>query len=286
MEPAPFDLGKKVFFLNTPATFQEIVIPMLSSSGYEVYSLNSYRHTKAILKEFPSSVLYVCIDTELVVDQWYNFITSFSRDPILKDVIIGIMSSNAAKTEVDHFLLNTSIPGGFVSLSQQDIIIHDYIHSILHLNDAKGKRNFVRVNCLDETNISATLLTKSGTKILNVSNISSAGLLCITDHKNEALFVQSKVLNNLIIDLNGRKIKCDMLLYKTYTEGDNLFLVLLFATDLPYAIRSIIDKYVRDLLQARLESVIEKLPEDFNNYSRRQKSVIGQDTDEAFLIDE
>ncbi len=284
MNKASFDLGKKVFFLNPPKSFQDSIIPLLSTSGYEIYCIPTYKQAKPILRKNPNSVFYVYIDAELNKDQWYNFISSFSDDEAFSQIIIGIMSTHADQNEVDHFLLNASIPGGFISLSQLDVIIHDYIHSILHLNDAKGKRNFVRANCQDEKSLSAENYIKGRKHSFKVINISSAGLLCSTSSKLEPLFPANKVLNDILINLNGRKILCNMLTFKTYVEGDSLFLVLLFATDIPFDVKLTIDMYVRSLLQRRIEEIIKTLPLDTDDYIVRQKSAIGQDTNDAFLI--
>ncbi len=286
MQNKAFDLGKKVFFLNTPKTFREVVVPMLSSSGYEVYCLYTYKQAKPILKEYPDSVFYICVDREMPLDEWYNYISSFSKEKDLNNIIIGLMSATAEKADIDHFLLNASIPGGFLSLNQQDVLIHDYIHSILLINEAKGKRNFVRANCASETNISANVLTKRGTKVFKVENISCAGMLCVTEKQNDSLFQANSILKSIIVDLNGKHLKFDTVIFKTYMDEDNLFLVLLFATDLPYAIRSIIDRYVRTVLQSKIDTIIETLPEDHKIYSKRQKSAIAGDSDEAFLISE
>ncbi len=286
MADEPLDLGKKVFFLHAPPDFQDIVVPMLSSVGYELYLLSSYKHAKAILKQYPDSVIFICIDKEILIDQWYNFVSSFSEDPSLKDIIIGVMATYAGKNEKDHFLLNTSIPGGFVSLAQDPIIVHDYIHSILSINAAKGKRNFVRAFCEDQTDISATYEVNNLPCPLRICNISSAGLLCKVHASLAPLFPANKRLIGFSITLREQKIVCPITVFRTYLDGNSLQIVLLFPEELPYIKRSLIDMYVRILLQERIDAKIKTLPEDTDDYTERQKSAIVGDSDEAFLISE
>ncbi len=284
MSNQTFDLGKKIFFLNAPPEFQDIVIPMLSSAGYEIYLLTSYKHAKAILKEYPDSVFYVCIDQELLIDQWYNYVSSFATEPDFSNVIIGIMATYAGKNEKNHFLLNTLIPGGFVSLNQEPVVIHDYIHSILLINNAKGKRNVVRAYCEDQKNIFATYQIKGHKCPLKISNISSAGLLCIAPKTLESLFPQSKRLSSFAISLIGQIIECDVTVFRTYTDENNLFIVLLFAEELSYIKKASIDMYVRNLLQERINIKIKTLQHDEDDYTERQISAVGDESDEAFLI--
>ncbi len=284
MADAPFDLGRKIFFLHAPDEFQDIVIPMLSSVGYEIYLLSSYKHAKAILKEHPKSVFYVCIDKELLIDQWYNFISSFNEQKEFSDVIIGVMATYAGKNEKDHFLLNTSIPGGYVSLAQDPILVHDYIYEILLINNAKGKRNFVRANCIDQSDVFATYTVNGFDCPLKILNISSAGLLCTTNKSLAPLFTQSKTLSKFLISLRDQKIVSAVTIFRTQIEGDTLQIVLLFAEELPYIKRSLINMYVRTFLQEKLDAQIQTLQHDQDDYSKREKSAIAGDTDEAFLI--
>ncbi len=284
MSNEPLDLGKKVFFLHPPPEFQDIVIPMLSSAGYELYQLSSYKHAKAILKEYPDSVFYICIDQELLIDQWYNYVSSFSNDGELSQVIIGIMATYAGKNEKNHFLLNTLIPGGFVALNQEPIVTHDYIHSILMINNAKGKRNFVRAFCEDQTDVFATYKVKGHSCPLRISNISSAGLLCVAQKKLEVLFQQNKNLTTFSINLRGQNIDCNVTVFRTYSNEDKLFIVLLFTEELSYLKKASIDMYVRTLLQERIDKKISTLALDNNNYTEREKSAVGDDSGDAFLI--
>ncbi len=286
MESGALDLGRKIFFLNAPTKFQDTIIPMLATSGYELYVLSSYKYAKSILREYPSAVFFICIDSELLIDEWYNFVSSISNDKNFQNVILGIMSTYAGQKEKDHFLLNASIPGGFVSLSQSDEIIHDYIHSILNINEAKGRRNFVRANCEEEKDLAGEYEVKGFHHSLKISNISSAGILCETFPVAQALFTNKKLLNNFIINIKGQKTKANVTIYRTYIENEKLFLVLLFTEDLSFSAKSAIDIYVRNLLQSRIDARIKNMPLDSENYSKRQKSAIAGDSDEAFLIAE
>ncbi len=286
MQTGNLDLGRKIFFLNPPAGFQDSIIPMLATAGYEIYILTSYKHAKPILKEYSNSVFFICIDTELLIDQWYNFVSSFSHDKIFSDLIIGIMSTYAGEKEKNHFLLNAAIPGGFVSLSQNEELIHDYLHSILNINEARGRRNFVRADCSCEKDVSVEYEIKGYSLSFNISNISSAGMLCVTSAKMQPLFTNTKNLNSIIIKLKSKLLQTNVTLYRTYVENEQLFLVLLFSQDLSYSARLIIDTYVRNLLQERIDMKVRHLSLDCEEYMQRQKSAIGDDSEDAFLIEE
>ncbi len=278
------DLGKKIFFLNPPYDFKKIIIPVLSDLEYEMYIISSYKYAKDILRMYPDSICFVCIDEELSIEHWYNFIVSFSGDPQLENVFLGVMSAHAGTSDRNHFLLNASIPAGFISLATKKEDLVSQIEGILKINNAKGVRKFVRVDCITDKLIAAQYSTNNTLCSFRIENISSAGLLCVTSPKLSSFFTPNMLLKEFTLVLRTQKIKSNVVVLKTFVKDGKLYLVLLFTKGLPFIAKSAIQAYIRFFLQNSIESIIATAKPDETDYSKLQTAAIAADVDEAFLI--
>ncbi len=278
------DLGKKIFFLNPPFDFKKIIIPVLSDREYELYILDSYKNAKTILREHPGSICFVCIDGGLPIEHWYNFVVSFSSDPVLSTIFLGVMSAHAGASDRNHFLLNASIPAGFISLASKKEELLEKLEGILKINNAKGIRKYVRVDCVTDKLISAHYKINDTVCPFRIDNISSAGLLCATSPTVGSFFSPNMLLKDFLLVLRSQKIKCNAVILKMFENGGKCFLVLLFTKGLPFASKSAIQAYIRAFLQSSIDSVIASMQPDETDYSKLHDAAIGSDIEDAFLI--
>ena len=74
-------------------------------------------------------------------DEWFNFIQSFQKDEKLKTIFVGLMSAIIPNPVKERFMLNLSLPGGFIMLNEiKGAALIENIIGILELNGAKGRR--------------------------------------------------------------------------------------------------------------------------------------------------
>ncbi len=278
------DLGKKIFFLNPPYDFKKIIIPVLSDKEYEVCVIDSYKHAKAILRAHKDSVCFVCIDGEMPIDHWYNFIVSFNADIDLATVFLGVMSSHARTSDKNHFLLNASIPAGFISLVAKKDDLVSTIEGILKINNAKGVRKYVRVDCGSDKLISAQCVLAGSQHTFRIENISSAGLLCTAPTNLSSAFTANMVLKDFLLILRSQKIRCNTVVLKSFISNGKLFIVLLFTKGLPFNAKASIQAYIRFFLQNTIETVLATTQPDETDYSKLHEAAIASEVDEAFLI--
>ncbi len=278
------DLGKKIFFLNPPYDFTKIIIPVLSDLEYEIYVLSTYKFAKEILRNNPGSICFVCIDGEMPIGNWYNFIVSFSSDPDLSSIFLGVMSAYAGASDKNHFLLNASIPAGFISLvSKKDELIAK-IEGILRINNAKGVRKYVRVDCETDKLISAQYKVENSMFPFKIEDISSAGLLCATSITVGSYFSQNMLLKDFLLVLRTQKIKCNVVILKTFEKNGKCYLVLLFTKGLPFAAKAAIQAYIRFFLQNSLDTNLATAKPDDTDYSKLHDAAIAAEVEDAFLI--
>ncbi len=284
MSTTNFDLGRKIYFINPPQEFQTVIVPHLFNSGYETYILHSYRRLKSLLRKDPNAVCFICIDREMHIDQWHNFVSSFSEEEALSDVLLGVMSAVASPSDKNHFLLHSPIPAGFIDLGQQNEIIHDYIQGILEINEAKGKRNFVRVTCQADNTIGLICQKDSRQFTLKIHNISLAGLLCSIQPSTEMPFLEKSVFSNAALILRNHKIFCNVAVFKTYMHEDRFYIVLLFSKPLSFNEQTTLQAYIRVFLQESINAYLQHLPVDNTDYSKRGTNIA--EDEEAFLIED
>ncbi len=278
------DLGKKIFFLNPPFDFTKIIVPILSDKEYEIYILQDYKFAKEALRKYPGSICFVCIDGGMSIEHWYNYIVSFSNDPSLSSILLGVMSLYAGASDRNHFLLNAMIPAGFISLANKKDELVDTIEGVLRINNAKGVRKFVRVDCKTDKLISAQFKNENTMYPFKIEDISSAGLLCATSMTVGAHFSQNMLLKDFILVLRSQKIKCNVVILKTFVKDGKCYLVLLFTKGLPFVAKTAIQAYIRFFLQNSLEADLVTTPPDETDYSKLHDAAIAADVEDAFLI--
>ncbi len=278
------DLGKKIFFLNPPYDFKKLIIPMLSDLEYEIYILSDYKYAKEALRNNPDSICFVCIDGEISIEHWYNFVVSFNNDPSLSSIFLGVMSAYAGASDRNHFLLNASIPAGFISLAAKKDELVNKLVGILKINNAKGVRKYVRADCATDELISVHCEVNDAIFPLHIDNISSAGLLCSASPKIAASFSPNMLLKEFFLILRKQKIKCHTVVLKTFISNEKLFIVLLFTKGLSYNSKAIIQSYIRYFLQTTLDQTLTDAKPDDTDYSKLQTAAIGAEGEDAFLI--
>ncbi len=278
------DLGKKVFFLNPPFDFKKIIIPILSDLEYEIYVISSYKYAKETLRNYPDSICFVCIDGEMPISYWYNFVVSCNNDLELSSVCLGVMSAHAGASDRNHFLLNALIPAGFVSLVSKKDELLSKIEGILRINNAKGIRKYVRVDCSSDKLIQAQCKINDEIYPLRIANISSAGLLCITKTDMAPLFSVNMLIRDFVLVLRSQKIKCNAVILKSFISEGRLYLVMLFTKGLPHVVKTSIQAYIRFFLQNSIDSKINTIQPDTTDYSKLHEAAIAAEIDEAFLI--
>ncbi len=264
--------GRKIFFLNMPFTFIKTVISKLREEEYEAFVIKNYKNAKNILCKNPGSLFFVNIsgtnDNNLTVKQWFNFFQSFSEDPQLKTIFIGIIAGFITEAEKNFFLTSNSIPGGFSSLSQSTEVLLKQIENILETNSAKGRRKYVRAKIPPNKKVFITINDFEKKVKLPVIDMSSVGIAVAVNSEIKDKFIKNNILNNIQINFEDTELKADAVIFCTHEISDTLHSVILLLTkNTPYIVKDSIRKYVFSLLdQEIIESIID-MKQDENSYS-------------------
>ena len=263
------DFGRKVFFLNPSSFLRQNIIPALFDKEYEIYTIDSYKHAKSVLKKFPDSICFICIDSvqgedELSPAGWYNFISSFENDPILSTIFVGIISENATKPQQEFFQLNTQIPAGFIKLPCNTPELIEIFAGILEINGAKGRRQYIRTNCSSDPLVEVCLPPEYH---MNVKDISFAGLACSGSRETSDHFKVNTLIRDFDLNIHGKKYKCSGAILMVSGREDITDLVIMFTKGSSLPFRTAIKDYIQKSMQDSIKTITESSPADTEDYS-------------------
>ncbi|MBO7484447.1 MAG: hypothetical protein J6T84_00095 [Spirochaetaceae bacterium] len=267
------DFGRKVFFLNPSSFLMDNIIPALFDKEYEIYTIGSYKHAKSVLKKFPDSICFICIDSvqdenqkvdELSPTGWYNFICSFEKDPILSTIFVGIISENATKPQQEFFQLNTQIPAGFIRLPCDTPQLIEIFAGILEINGAKGRRQYIRTNCSSDPNVQVRLPPEYQ---MSVKDISFAGLACSGSSETSDHFKVNTLIRDFDLSIHGKKYKCSGAVLMVSGREDITDLVIMFTKGSSLPFRTAIKDYIQQSMQNSIKTITESSPADTEDYS-------------------
>jgi hypothetical protein len=139
---------KKVFFLNPPPVLLEIA-DELARREFEVYLVYDRLRLRDVLRRDPESLVFVNIDDEgLEEADWIRYIDELRGDGETAAVRIGIITFNDRPPEVKRdYFINHHVDCGFVVLNIGAAKTTDILIRTLEINEARGRRRFVRALC-------------------------------------------------------------------------------------------------------------------------------------------
>lgn len=282
-------VGRKVFFVNPPLYVENYLHLELKQHEYEVYIISDFRYTKAALRHFPDALCFIFIDDEMTYDEWFNFIQSFQKEEVLKTIFVGLMSAIIPKAQHERFLMNLSLPGGFILLTEfKGSALIEMIVGILDLNGAKGRRKYLRWDCTSEdTPINGYFA--NGSQLLQVSivNISSVGFVCYYPASYGDVLKKNTLIASFSITLGRRSIVTPSVVFETKIVNASKYVsIMLFSKHVGQDDRKVIKNYVFDQLQDRFEKLVFASQPDVEDYSNRGQNQAKAEEAEEELIEE
>lgn len=258
--------GRKVFFVNPPLIVENIIVAELRKDEYEVFVIDDYRYVKPVLQNNKDSLVFIYIDDDLNYDQWFNFIKSFEVDESLKSIFIGILSSKIPFESHQRYMMDLKLPGGFIMLNEHINITQKKIKDILELNGAKGRRQYIRLDCRNSTEVNGYFAAKDKLFSFNIQNISVVGFACDYPQESAVLFQKNMVFPSVSLTLGRKTTVVSCVVYDTRIVNDRGFSVMLFK-DVGASIKNEIKMFIFDTLDDSLHDAIKNSIKDLTDYS-------------------
>jgi hypothetical protein len=251
MEQAAVE-GKKVFFLYPHSVIQDEMLDALIMSGYEVYILRDHRRASRLLEHFPGSIMFINIDERLPEKEWEAYIRALQEAPATKDSRLGILSYNTDRDLMQKYLMDMSVPCGYIQLKLGVQASTKIIHDALQANEAKGRRKCFRASCEDDG--SATINYKDHSAIYygKILDISSAGVAVRIE--NFRGYQTNSRLKDIQVKLRGSLVRTDMILMGKRWDNQDVW-IFLFDPNMPPESRLIIHRYIKQILQRYIDDI-------------------------------
>lgn len=261
-------IGRKVFFVNPPLYVENYLQPELMQHEYEAYVIKDYKYTKNALRMFPDALCFIFIDDEMNYDGWFNYILSFQQDEKLKTIFVGLMSAMIPTAKREKFMMNLSLPGGFIMLNEiKGAALIDNIIGILELNGAKGKRKYIRLDCDDSISINGYFANQTQLLQVSIANISSVGFTCYFPKSYGAALTKNMIVPSFSITLGRRSIVTPSVVFDVKSlDNNNYFAVLLFLKQVGAEDRKVIKNFIFEHMEKRLDDLIYADPPDIDDY--------------------
>jgi hypothetical protein len=252
MEQSLETLGKKIFLLYPHSVIHEEMLDLLIMAGYETYTLLDEKKARKLLVKFPGSIMFINIDEGLKEKEWEAYIRGIQEDPQTRDSRLGIMSYNQDRALMQKYLMELSIPCGYVQLKLGLQESTKIILGALEANEARGRRKCIRAECEDDIN--ATLNYKGDSAIYHgkILDISSAGIAA--RFERFANLPPNSLLREVQLKLRGGIVMADMILMGQ-RRGDQHTYILLFDPKLSKEHKIIIHRYIKQCLQKYIDAL-------------------------------
>jgi hypothetical protein len=217
--------GKKVFFLYPHSVIHDEMLDILIMGGFESYTLRDPIRARLLLARFPGSIMFINIDEGMKESEWEIYIKELQENPKTKESRLGILSYNQDKVLMEKYLMDIGAPCGYIQLKlgiQQSARI---LLETLRVNEARGRRKYIRADCEDEPYATMNYKYSEGTYQGKLLDISSAGIAARL--AKFPIFPANTVLRNIQLKLKGVLIMVDAIMVGN-RQGDKDVWILLF----------------------------------------------------------
>lgn len=219
-------IGKKIFFVYPHSVIHDDLIKQIVEKEYEVYILADHNLIPKVANKFPQSIFYINIDSTLSESEWELKIKELIADDNLV-LDIGILSYNIQSQEIiQKYLIDIGVRCGFIKLKMGLSETSKIILKLLEVNEAKGRRKYVRYQSEPGEVMNASLKYENRFVNGDITDISSVGLGVMFEEPIDLL--KGQLAENLDITLKGRRIHIDAVVIGSRKIGGLLCYVMLF----------------------------------------------------------
>jgi hypothetical protein len=246
-------LGKKIFFLYPPPMVRDEMLDILIMNGFEVYVLKDHQRALRVIQKFPESILFINLDTGLKEPGWEQYIHTIQDSKKTNSTEIGIFSSNSEVELIQKYLVTLGIKCGFVPLKVGIKECTKIVMQALHENNARGRRNSIRVSC--QTDANATMNYRSIMQTMyygKIFDISSAGFAALIPDFEE--FPSNTMLKEIQLILHGSLVMVDAILMGGRKDNPNVHIFIFDPKMTPYN-KLTIHRFIKQCLQRTMDQL-------------------------------
>ena len=244
--------GKKIFLLYPHSVIRDEMLDVLIMAGFETYTIMDEEKARRLLAKFPGSIMFINIDEGLKEPEWEKYIRDIQTNPRTKDSRLGIMSYNQDLQLMKKYLMELTIPCGYVQLKLGLQESTKIILGALEANEAKGRRKCIRAECEDDPYAMTNYKIDSNVFRGKILDISSAGIAA--KFEKPAVMPNNSVIHGVQLKLRGGIVMLDMV-FLCPRPNNKFVQVLLFDPKTSTENRLIIHHYIKICLQKYIDGL-------------------------------
>jgi hypothetical protein len=246
--------GRKVFFLHPSAFVQNTILEPLVQQEFEIYQIKDEAKIPKILKKYPDSIVFACIDEVLTPKQWEEWVIQHRATPSDNEMELGILSNTNNEDTRKLYVETLKVPCGFISLKpDKDKAIKALIEALNTLK-AKGRRKYVRADTQHEAMTTINLPIGDSFVTGEIRDISVVGLSCT--FSKELNVNKNAIFHDIQLKLQSALVKVEGILFGSRTEEGEvpqIIYVFLFAPKTDAAIKAKIRTFIQKRIQALMD---------------------------------
>jgi hypothetical protein len=251
------NLGRKVFFLYPHSVIQQELIDYIIQNEFEVYLVYDHMKMARLLERYNESILYINIDEKLEEEEWEEYIRNLQNNEKTAEVQIGILTYSRDDTLAKKYLMDLMVGAGFVQLKLGMKESARIILKTLMVNEARGKRKFVRAKCPRNNPVEFNIQEGDQVREGLIHDISKAGMAC-RFYQQVSLPLKTS-LERIQLKLRGRLVMVSGIVAgKRETEEGELY-VILFTSYVSQEGGKRISAFIYNLLQTEMRRELESL---------------------------
>ncbi|MDR2102453.1 MAG: PilZ domain-containing protein [Treponema sp.] len=197
---------------------------ILIMNGFEAYTVRDHKRARNLLMCFPNSIMFINIDEGLKEKEWEAYIRELQENEKTRGCRLGILSYNTDRALMQKYLMDMSIPCGYIHLKLGIQESTKIILNALIVNEARGKRRYIRASCEDEPNATMNYQTEEGTRYGKLLDISSAGIAVKIDHFGN--YPPNTLFRNVQLKLRGSLVMINAILMGKRRDDQDVWIFL------------------------------------------------------------
>jgi hypothetical protein len=200
---------------------------------------------------FPGSIMFVNIDEGLPEQAWEQYIRGIQESPETRESRLGIVSYNTDQGLMKKYLMEISIPCGYIHLKLGALDSTRIILDALAVNEARGKRRYIRAFCEQENNVTLNYKGPDNTmyygKLLDISVAGAAAKI-----ENFSAFPPNTKLRNVQFRLRGALFLADVILMGQRRNDRNIY-ILIFDPAMREESKLLIHRFIKQTIQRDMD---------------------------------
>jgi L-rhamnose mutarotase len=244
--------GKKIFFLYPHSVIHDEMFDLLIMAGFESYALHDHERARRLLARFPGSIMFINIDEGLPEQEWEAYIREIQESPKTRESRLGILSYNEDRALMQKYLMEISVPCGYIRLKLGIQASTKLILDALAANEARGRRKYIRAFCEQDRMVTMNYKDASVMYYGKVLDISSAGFAAKIE-KFPGLPPNSKMYD-IQLRLRGGLIMTDAILMGK-RQNDRDVWILLFEPNMSLEHKMIIHHFIKQTIQRDMDEL-------------------------------